>query len=86
MDPDFFSWIKTWITSLDLIGGSHPDPFNFIPDPQPCLQYLAGGVESLPYDEVDDAPGEDEGPQQVPVHAAQVGHAARNVQHSSTRS
>ena len=62
-----------------------PDSVILTQDPQPCPQYLAGGVESLPYDEVDDTPGEDEGAQQVPVHAAKVGHAARYVQHSPTK-
>ena len=46
---DFFEWNPD--LELVFFGGSDPDP-------QPCLQYLAGGVESLPYDEVDNTPGD----------------------------
>ncbi len=39
-------------------------------------------MEPLPNDEVDDAPSEDQGAQQVPLHASQVGDAVRDPQHS----
>ncbi len=47
--------------------------------------YLARGMKSLPNDEVDDAPGEDKGAQQVPLEATQVGNTIRDPQHSSAR-
>ncbi len=42
-------------------------------------------MKSLPNDEVDDAPGEDKGAQQVPLEATQVGNTLRDPQHSSAR-
>ena len=42
-------------------------------------------MKSLPDDEVDDQPGQGEGARQVPVHPAQVGHTARDVQHTPTK-
>jgi hypothetical protein len=42
-------------------------------------------VKSLPDDEVDDAPGEYEGAQQVPLEATQVGNTLRDPQHSSAK-
>ena len=48
------------------------------------MLYLAGGMETLVDDEVDDDPSEGEGAQEVHVHPAQVGHARGDIQHSTT--
>ena len=42
-------------------------------------------MKTLPYDEVDDDPGQDQAAHQVPIHPSQLRYTASDIQRSSTK-
>ena len=50
------------------------------------IRNLSRGVKSFPYDDVDDDPGKQQGPDQLPLNASEHLHPGSDTQHSPTAS